>query len=334
MDFLEIFDGVEEVEGGAETARGVDRLSNILGDSEAVEKINELRSSLSVPEGVTNKEMLTRLNSHFEGKGVEFEEDSFKKMDQDQKDAYKKIAEGTPEEQLTSEEQEAMREFEYQSPDADIDISAHRPEGGGGDQPLEDIPPEETEQIGKDSVAKNKASKTGEKLSKVLSAARFTGVAALVGFTALGGVLGGKGIKDGSETDDPDKCPQTPVEKQTCENTIKARQEYHEIVNAINNFMDILFDTVSVGALYGIFGLLVFVSFFLIYRTLKNSYKKNTGFTFLYGIALLFFVSIVAFPFSMWFFRSPRQKCIKPTPLATVDPSTCPVLLQAGSCFR
>ena len=104
------------------------------------------------------------------------------------------------------------------------------------------------------------------------------------------------------------------------------------MIEGFNNAMDNLFDFANLLGLYGIFGLFVFILFLLIIKIINKSLDKKIGGVILYGLILIL-VSSCAIPFGMWFFRSPRQNCTKPTSLATVD-STCSLFLQTGSCFR
>jgi hypothetical protein len=358
LDFLE--------EGSDLAAEGssLDRISAITAKGDELTNLSLLKTTLGIADDADDAvtiNALTRLQTEFEGKSIVFEPSKLTDADRAESAALTKLArEGI--DALDSGELAALRNFEGVEAGEDAAATTGLDDamgGGGGPAALTDaeaqaaaevqaaeaqaaaeaeaagvgdlgnMPPGAAADAVEDSAAVSKAGKTGGKLSKAWTAVKFAGVGALVGMGGLAVV----GIMDGSETDNPDGCPQTPVEKQTCEGTINARQEYHEAINGVNKFMDILFDTVSVGALYGIFSLFVVVGLFLMYQTLKNSYKKNTGTVLLYGIPLFFFVSIVAFPYSMWFFTSPRQKCTKPTTLATVDSATCPIRLQAGSCF-
>jgi preprotein translocase subunit SecG len=362
--FLNILDEGEEMSTVLSAAQKTAEIEKLAGGKDVSEDFIQLQTMLELT-GAPAEELvdaLTNLNTHFDEGGVEFEAGQFDGMTADQISAYKKIARGANQ-ALSDTEEVAVRTFESGSEAggefgtgedgadaaataadaaataaaaadataaaaADATAAAGAEAAGVGD--LGNMTPGAAADAAEDSAAASKAGKTGGKLSKAWTAVKFAGVGTLlVGVGALAAV----GINDGSKTDNPDHCPQTTVEKQACEGTIKTRQEYHEMINGVNKFMDILFDAVSVGALYGIFGLFVVMGLFLMYQTLKNSYKKNTGTVLLYGIPLLFFVSIVAFPYSMWFFTSPRQKCTKPTTLATVDPTTCPIRLQAGSCF-
>ena len=192
---------------------------------------------------------------------------------------------------------------------------------------------EESEEVAEDIANQADSNAASEKTGGLSKAKAAAGV--LAGGAAITvAVAVGYGIKEGTNSDNPDDCESLPpVSKQSCKETMLARKEYHETIEGFNNAMDNFFDFANLFGLYGILICFVLIPvLILIFKIVTKSMDKKTGGVILYGLILIL-VSSYAIPFSMWFFRSPRQNCTKPTSLASVD-STCSLLLQSGSCFR
>ena len=345
MSFLNIMEEGMDLEGAAGDLSMTERLARAETGSSG--PLADLKSALDLDTPEQTQRALENLNKHFTDAGVDLKPDSFNSMTEDQKSAYGKIAQfGEEASDFTPKELTAIEDFESGSkgggefnkpggteepgvePKDDAAETRATEDAASGTGDIKEEPPEVAEDIaGKaDSNAANE--KTGS-LSKAKAAAGvLTGGAAITL-----AIFVGYGIDKGSNSDNPDDCDALPaVAKQSCKNTIAARAAYHEMIEGFNNAMDNLFDFANLLGLYGIFGLFVFILFLLIIKIIKKSLDKKIGGVILYGLILIF-VSSCAIPFGMWFFRSPRQNCTKPTNLATVD-STCSLLLQSGSCFR